>query len=94
MQSVEELRKSGHRVRVTHRRYYCIDDTVYFVSYKPTSYFIDGPYAKSELIDHMLSPQWDKPLEKGGSTQVDITTPDGKNVTGIAGMFDKRCVCS
>lgn len=56
--TVQELRQSGYRVRVIHRRNYTERETF---------------GGTTEVIS-----------EKGGSTQVDITTPDGVNTTGYA----------
>jgi hypothetical protein len=71
--SVEQLRKSGYKVRVVHRRRY-LDfngDDVYFSNFESQQPDFQEVWMQG-------------PLMTGGYTKVEVTTPEGDDLSGIA----------
>jgi hypothetical protein len=81
--TVEQLRKEKYRVRVTHSRTYVTNEFFYktFVLSKFDLYEMLNTIPADESI---LGP-----LEFGGQTTIEISTPDGKEVVGVAACSDK-----
>jgi len=73
--TVEKLRQSGNRVRVSHYRWY------------ETS-LGDELLAKYEIAQNNIEVV-DGPFPYGGMTKIEITTPDGESLTGVAECSDR-----
>lgn len=76
--SVHELRQQGYKVRVGHKRYQ-------YTGIGPAgcSLVFRKDYEVSESVYGMAAIPW-QPLPKGGLTVVEITTPEGETLTGVA----------
>lgn len=78
--SIKELRQSGYKVRVTHmRRYYRLDAC-------------GRPYIL-ELAKWQTASPIQCALPKGGCTLVEITTPEGFNLTVTSACSKKDNYC-
>jgi hypothetical protein len=83
MKTVEQLRKEGYKVKVTHRRVYGVG-----ISNEIDTYLLSR-FEKDDLINNRganVSPPW----EYGGETVLTLTTPDGtQTVQSTAECSDK-----
>jgi len=88
--TVEFLRNNGYKVRVTHRRVYNEDTTlVKRLDYSNNVWWgveVTRPAKESSL--YTRSEAYEKGFTDvnlyGGSTTVEITTPDGKDFVGVS----------
>jgi hypothetical protein len=72
MKTVEQLRRSGYKVKVCHRRLYEAPDCDYILS----------RFEVNDLRNKGL--ELKGPIEVGGETVITITTPDAKTVESTA----------
>ena len=75
--TIHQLRKSGYKVRINHKRYYA-------------KY---GLFSKKEAEEMVLNQYWgdckNKINPKGGYTAIEITTPTGENFKSEAACSKK-----
>lgn len=77
--TVEQLRKAGYKVRVTHSRTY-VTDEFFYQQYCLSKYRLFEKLSSLRPDEYIIGP-----LEYGGETFVEVTSPDGKiNSQGIA----------
>jgi hypothetical protein len=81
MNVIEQLRKAGNRVRVTHyREFYELNH-------------LGRPVIKFKARHEVPKGYMQRALPRGGVTEVEVITPNGKSVRGITICSNKDAFC-
>lgn len=90
---VQELRDSGHQVRVTHyRRYIDWSNKIYLLNSLDPSFIRKLDFIAADIVElaNHESPGLQYALPKGGLTVVEVITKDGNEYVGESICSDKE----